>query len=167
MRTMLASFLIAGSAVLSAVPAVATPDAAGDCAIPMHRDRADSAGDKSSSSTDESESITDKVMAALPQTFVQAARLAELGAACKWGANNDERAIARDRLLWAAAAIARRVGVSSAHALSLIEAFRSDAEILAPIKAEVVSSVKDKRACEDNALRETWEASAFLGSKRI
>ena len=167
MRAMLASLLVAGSAVLTAVPAVATPDAAVDLAIPMHRDRADSAGDRSSSSTDESESISDRVMAALPQTFVQAARLAELGAACKWGANNDERAIARDRLLWAAAAIARRVGVSSAHALSLVEAFRSDAEILAPIKAEVVSSVKDKRACEDNALRETWEASAFLGSKRI
>ena len=167
MRGILVVLLSMSLAVLIATPAVATSDALDDTETPVPRDRVERPSDKTSLNTDDSESITDADMAALPRAFVQAARLGELGAACRWGATKDERATARDRLLWAAAAIARRVGVSPTHARLLIEAFTSDAEILAPIQADVSSSVKDKHACEDDALRETWEAAAFLGSKRI
>ena len=167
MRGLLAVLLSMSFAVLTATPAAATPDALDDTETPVHRDRIERPSDKTPSNADESEQITDRDMAALPKAFVQAARLGELGAACRWGATKDDRATARARLLWAAAAIARRVGVSPAHARLLIEAFTSDAEILAPIQADVASSVRDKHACEDDSLRETWEASTFPGSRRI
>ena len=167
MPLLLAILLVTSSAVLATTPAVAASDVVDHFDSPAHSDRIERPSENAWSSVDENESVSDKDLAALPQAFVQAARLGELGTACKWGANQDERATARERLLGAAAAIARRVGVSPTHAQLLIEAFSSDADILTPIQADVAHSVQEKHVCDDDALRETWEASAFLGSKRI
>ena len=153
--------------LLSVAPATASAGPPYGAEATTNRDLVQIPNDMSWAGADDSEAIADKDMATLPQAFVRAARLAELAAACRWGASAEERATARDRLLWAAAAIARRVGVSSTHAQLLVEVFTSDEEILSPIHADVAKSVKDARVCEDDAMRETWAASAFLGSKRI
>ena len=153
--------------LLGVAPALASAPAPQRVEATTNRDLVPIPNDMSWPGGDDSEAIADKDMKTLPQAFVRAARLAELASACRWGASAEERATARDRLLWAAAAIARRVGVSSTHAQRLVEVFTSDEEILSPIQADVAKSVKDARVCEDDAMRATWEVSAFPGSQRI